>query len=143
MLIPAPVSAQQWTAEDLLSARSLYCELPTSVNAEWDGDGEPDLTTGSGEEFTLRFILIDLEAGTAQFVGNAGDTQVHAIKGGLLGLGDAAISFIEVTPVGFLNVTTVFAANRPGKFKAVHSRHIHVIESPVVSQRYGYCRLMP
>ena len=142
-LTAAPAGAQQWTADELISARSLYCEFPTAVNAEWSRNSEPELSTTTGEDFSLRFILIDLEAGSAQFVGSIGDTRVAAIKGGLEALGEAAITFVEVTPAGFVNVTSVFAASGSRTFKAVHSRHIHVVQAPVVSQSYGYCRPMP
>jgi hypothetical protein len=50
---------------------------------------------------------------------------------------------IEATPIGNLNVTTVFVAGGPeGKYIAVHSRHIgDPTPIPSPSQNYGTCTI--
>jgi hypothetical protein len=82
-------------------------------------------------EFT--FAALDEGKGTAQFIGNAGASTVHFVKGRF------TWNFVEVTPAGNITSTTVFAADE-GNLPAVHSRHPALAKgNPVVSQYLGTC----
>ena len=102
----------------------------SGVSAEDKGKGLSPETTGS-MAFTLASI--DIEAKTAQLVGNIGADKVKVI------IGDHGLHFMNLTGTGNLIVTTVFAStDASGKFHAVHSRHVS-IDGPIVSQYYGSC----
>ena len=113
--------------------------LPEDYNGEsgWitARDGEKwyvlSLQTTGSMAFTLASI--DIEAKTAQLVGNIGADKVKVI------IGDHGLHFMNLTGTGNLIVTTVFAStDASGKFHAVHSRHVS-IDGPIVSQYYGSC----
>jgi len=78
---------------------------------------------------------IQLDRQTASLVtpqGKGGLKIVRAI---------GANHFLEVITEGFLNITTIYgAAASDGSFPAVHSRHIGLLGTPVVSQYHGTCK---
>ena len=82
--------------------------------------------------FTIA--AIDLAKGNAQLVGNLGASPLIVIRG------SDGISFIERTPSGNMNVTTVYTTKiKAGGFAAVHSRHVGSPGDPMISQYLGSC----
>ena len=86
---------------------------------------------------------IDVQDGTAEYLGTAGRSFVTAVLSGW------CLYFVENSVVQ-LNVTTVFAQEAsPKRLKAVHSRHGYLqmtvgkfIAEPSVSQNYGDCEII-
>ena len=92
----------------------------------------------SFEDFATEIVfdLVNHETGTARLVGNAGTAPVIAISGG------GGVSFIEITPIGNVNMTTVYAwRNAEFGFVAVMSRHT-TVGGPSPSQLQGSCRIL-
>ena len=91
------------------------------------------------EVLELRFIDIDLAAGRARLVGNIGVAGVSVL------MSDAGtLFFLETTPSGNLNVTTVYTMmdSSRGQNIASHSRHIESAPALVMfSQWVGRCLL--
>jgi hypothetical protein len=142
-VLSVPLRAQEKTAEPpniLTSVKALKCRFPAATSATWKA-GEPVAQTKTQEmQFTISEI--DVQDGTAEFLGTAGRAYVTAVLSGW------SIYFVE-SSVGQLNVTTVFAQEAsPKKLKAVHSRHGYLqmqvgryISEPSVSQNYGDCEI--
>ena len=66
-------------------------------------------------------------------IGNAAAVDIILLPGA------DRLSFIERTPVGAVNLTTVYAwRDSDGGFKTVHSRHTAVV-GPSPQQYYGRC----
>ena len=139
--VPFVLSAQ--TAEPpnpLTSIKGLKCRFPSATSVTWK-NGEAVAQTRT-QEMLFTISAIDLQDGTAEFMGTAGRAYVTAVLSGW------SVYFVE-NAVGQLNVTTVFAQEAsPGKYKAVHSRHGYLqmqvgkyIAEPSVSQNYGDCEL--
>jgi len=119
--------------DQLVRARSLKCTFPWYASVDWDA-GEPTVRTAK-QDFEFHIDGIDLKAGTARIVGNAGAADLAATRG------DASVTFIEQVPSGAINLTSVFAWRDKGcRFKAVHSRHT-AIGGPSPSQNYGFCQV--
>jgi hypothetical protein len=143
VLILVPVTAAPQNAEPpnpLTSVKGLKCRFPAATSAAWkSGEVVPQTKT---QELLFTISEIDVQDGTAEFVGTAGRAFVTAVLSGW------SIYFVE-SSVGQLNVTTVFAQEAsPGKLKAVHSRHGYLqmqvgkyIAEPSVSQNYGDCEM--
>lgn len=131
------LSAAQLLAEEsairaLSEARSLKCSFPWYSSVAWDGD-EPKFKS-AGQEFAFHIDGIDRAKRSARIIGNAGADDLAATWGA------DSVSFIEIVPIGAVNLTTVYAwRDRAGRFKAVHSRHT-AISGPSPSQQYGYCQ---
>jgi len=106
--------------------KALKCQFPKGVT--YDGG---KLEEDAQKDFSLIFDSIDLTKGTARLIGNIGASDVVVIANA------STLNFIEVTPVGYLNVTTLF--HLP-EMPAVHSRHVVIIDEPMPSQRYGTCK---
>jgi hypothetical protein len=143
LLVLVPVTAAPQNAEPpnpLTSVKGLKCRFPAATSAAWK-NGEVVAQTKT-QELLFTISEIDVQDGTAEFVGTAGRAFVTAVLSGW------SIYFVE-SSVGQLNVTTVFAQEAsPGKLKAVHSRHGYLqmqvgkyIAEPSVSQNYGDCEM--
>ena len=124
----------------LPTIKALKCRFPAATSATWkNGEVQPQTKT---QEMTFAISEIDVQDGTAEFMGTAGRSYVTAVLSGW------SIYFVE-SSVGQLNVTTVFAQeSSPKKLKAVHSRHGYLqmqvgkyISEPSVSQNYGECEI--
>ena len=95
------------------------------------------------QELSFEIAAIDVQDGTAEYLGTAGRAYVTAVLSGW------SLYFVE-NSVGQLNVTTVFAQEAaPKRLKAVHSRHGYLqmtvgkfIAEPSVSQNYGDCEIV-
>ena len=138
-----PLSAQDKTAEPpniLNTVKALKCRFPAATTATWK-NGEVQAQTKT-QEMLFTISEIDVQDGTAEFLGTAGRAYVTAVLSGW------SMYFVE-SSVGQLNVTTVFAQEAsPKKLKAVHSRHGYLqmqvgryISEPSVSQNYGECEI--
>jgi hypothetical protein len=139
----APLGAQQQPAEPpnvLPTVKALKCRFPAATTATWK-NGEVQAQTKM-QEMLFTISEIDVQDGTAEFLGTAGRSYVTAVLSGW------SMYFVE-SSVGQLNVTTVFAQEAsPKKLKAVHSRHGYLqmqvgryISEPSVSQNYGECEI--
>jgi hypothetical protein len=126
----------------LTSVKALKCRFPAATSATWkNGEPQPLLKT---QEMLFSVSAIDVQDGTAEFMGTAGRAYVTAVLSGW------SLYFVE-SAVGQLNVTTVFAQEAsPNRLKAVHSRHGYLqmqvgkfISEPSVSQNYGDCEIVP
>lgn len=140
-LAGASAAAQQPAAEPpnpLATVKRLKCQFPVATSAIWKG-GEPQAQTKT-QQLQFELAAIDVQDGTAEFLGTAGKAYVTAVLSGW------SLYFVE-NAVGQLNVTTVFAQEAaPKKLKAVHSRHGYLqmtvgrfVAEPSVSQNYGEC----
>jgi hypothetical protein len=140
----APLRAQQQPAEPpnvLPTVKALKCRFPAATTATWK-NGEVQAQTKM-QEMLFTISDIDVQDGTAEFLGTAGRSYVTAVLSGW------SMYFVE-SSVGQLNVTTVFAQEAsPKKLKAVHSRHGYLqmqvgryISEPSVSQNYGECEVV-
>lgn len=120
--------------------KALKCRFPAATSAVWKG-GEPQAQVKM-QDMRFDIMAIDVQDGTAEFMGTAGRAYVTAVLSGW------SVYFVE-SAVGQLNVTTVFAQEAsPKKLKAVHSRHGYLqmqvgrfIAEPSVSQNYGECEI--
>lgn len=127
--------------ELLFATATLRCENPVGVTADWRGPTAPRYSKPSPmfeEPAALVFDAIDIGRGQARFVGNAGAEDVEAFAT------PAGLYFIERTPSGSVNMTTVFVvgvrAMPAREFFFVHSRHVAGFGlPPIVSQYSGKC----
>ena len=140
-LLLAPLRAQDKEPPNVLtSVKALKCRFPAATTATWK-NGEVQAQTKT-QEMLFTISEIDVQDGTAEFLGTAGRSYVTAVLSGW------SMYFVE-SSVGQLNVTTVFAQEAsPKKLKAVHSRHGYLqmqvgryISEPSVSQNYGECEI--
>ena len=134
-----PPAAQQKPAQNpLFSATHLTCSFPVYAAPVWK-DGAAQVVSRA-QDFTFDIDAIDTrpKKNSAQIVGKGG-VAAHASTV----VTPVALNVIEATPIGNLNVTTVFVAGgEDGKYIAVHSRHIGDLTSaPAPSQNYGTCTI--
>jgi hypothetical protein len=125
----------------LTTLKRLKCRFPTASAAAWkSGDPQVQIKT---QELLFEITNIDVQDGTAEYLGTAGRAYVTAVLSGW------SLYFVE-NSVGQLNITTVFAQEASSKrLKAVHSRHGYLqmtvgrfIAEPSVSQNYGDCEIV-
>ena len=125
----------------LATVKRLKCRFPTASAAAWkSGDPQVQIKT---QELLFEITAIDVQDGTAEYLGTVGRAFVTAVLSGW------SLYFVE-NSVGQLNVTTVFAQEAaPKRLKAVHSRHGYLqmtvgryIAEPSVSQNYGDCEIV-
>lgn len=133
MLLLAPAALAQTVQElPLVSVKSWKCEFPSLAVADWAQD-EPAPALKE-QTFSFHIDNVDVPAGKACIIGNAGSADLVVLSGA------GALHFLEITPTGNLNITTIFSAVAgPDRLKAVHSRHV-LLFYPFPSQAYGYCR---
>lgn len=111
---------------------ALVCSLKAKSSGTLERTGE--FAPGTHDDrMQFTFAAIDLEAGTAQVIGNQGASNIYAMQG------SDSINFIERTISGNINLTTVFLGEGGGPFGAVHSRHVVMLDAAVVSQYVGTC----
>lgn len=134
-------TAAQEPPNPLASLKRLKCRFPVATSAVWKG-GEPQAQVKT-QELLFDINAIDVQDGTAEYLGTAGRAYVTAVLSGW------SLYFVE-NAVGQLNVTTVFAQEASAKkLKAVHSRHGYLqmtvgrfTAEPSVSQNYGECEVI-
>ena len=125
----------------LAALKRLKCAFPVATTGVWK-EGAPQAQTRT-QQLAFEIAEIDVQDGTAEFMGTAGRAYVTAVLSGW------SLYFVE-NAVGQLNVTTVFAQEAaPKKLKAVHSRHGYLqmtvgryVAEPSVSQNYGECEVV-
>lgn len=119
----------------LFAARSLKCKYPNNSYTRWDS-GRAAIELGSDANMALHFDSIDKKAGSARIIGNQGAADVFVLPT------VRGVHFLETTPSGNVNFTTVFAAYAKGTrdFVSVTSRHID-LNGPSPSQHHGTCRV--
>jgi hypothetical protein len=112
-------------------ALAYVCDFPQGYS--WESTGEN--YKGEKTSETMNFTLTVDSPNTGKMIGNAGASEVSVL--------DTAegTSFLEQTPSGNIAVTTVFKATQSNKRKAVHSRHMNLLENPLISQYVGNCEL--
>ncbi len=144
MLLAAATAASQTPADEppnpLAALKRLKCRFPVAASAVWKG--EEAVAQTRTQQLLFELAEIDVEDGTAEFIGTAGKAYVTAVLSGW------SLYFVE-NAIGQLNVTTVFAQEAaPKKLKAVHSRHGYLqmtvgrfVAEPSVSQSYGECEV--
>lgn len=122
--------------DPLFGARHLACSFPVYAAPVWK-DGAAQVVSRA-QDFTFDVAAIDTKKNSAQIVGKGG-ASAHASTI----VTPVGLNIIEATPIGNLNVTTVFVAGGPeGKYIAVHSRHIgDPASAPSPSQNYGTCAI--
>lgn len=138
--VPAQAQAAAEPPNPLAQVKALKCQFPSVTSAVWK-NGEPQVQTKT-QDMRFDISAIDVQDGTAEFLGTAGRAYVTAVLSGW------SLYFVE-SAVGQLNVTTVFSQETsPRKLKAVHSRHGYLqmqvgrfIAEPSVSQNYGECEI--
>lgn len=119
----------------LLGAHSIRCEFGRGTQASWNGGALKLENSNFGEGGEVTFDSIDPNARKARIIANAGAGDV------LLLVTAAGLTFVEQTPAGNLNFTTVFAAydsTASRRFVAVSSRHQNLF-GPFPSQYHGAC----
>ena len=129
--------SQKPAARDpLFSTKHLACSFPVYAAPVWK-DGAAQVVSRA-QDFTFDIDAIDTKKNSAQIVGKGG-ASAHASTI----VTPVGLNVIEATPIGNLNVTTVFVAGGPeGKYIAVHSRHIgDPASAPSPSQNYGTCAI--
>lgn len=139
VLISSAVCAEDDAFSRLLKAKTLKCHLGKGAFAEWkNGKVEIEISRWSKSPETSNSIFdsIDLKAGKARIIGNQGATDVIALAT------PTGLTFIEETPAGNINITTVFAKynDASNDFTFVHSRHLMLFGEPLPSQYYGVCK---
>jgi hypothetical protein len=119
----------------LASARTLRCSFSVYATVQWV-EPRPEVRVDE-QDFSFEIDDIDIAQGRATIVasGSALATMVVSPTG---------LNVIEQTPIGNINLTTVFAAGgNDGTFLAAHSRHLGDVSAwPRVSQNYGICELV-
>ncbi len=120
----------------LFNAKHLSCSFPVYAAPIWKEDAAQ--VVSKAQDFTFDIDQIDTKKNSARIVATGGATA-HASTV----VTPTGVNIIEATPIGNLNVTTVFMAGGPaGKFFAVHSRHLgDVSAAPSPSQSYGTCSI--
>lgn len=122
VLSALPAQAPVPASSPLGGVKSLSCSFRIQAIGTWTA-GVPKADVAPAKRaVSLRFDGIDVESGTASssgaFVGV--EIAVPIIVQRITG----ALQFTQMLRAGPLYATTVFEQeNRPGKFKAVHSRH--------------------
>jgi hypothetical protein len=123
------------TQSSFHSIGSFRCSFDSSEGRNMDASVS---RLPSGKMDGIVFDSIDYSKGTGRMIGNAGATDVSAIRGMFGG------SLIEITAGGNVILTTIFS--RPAEkgdemFNAVMSRHIGTgAGAAIVSQFYGTCK---
>lgn len=141
MVIAALLSAQtlKTSSERLSKVTSLRCTFSTMAASDWK-NGEASLATRPAK-LTVSFNNVDVEAGSADAVGDSGKSHITVR---VLG---AYLHFMQLDPYGALHVTTVFdKETRAGKLQAAHSRHEYLpTQVPTLTSRpeqyIGECEL--
>ncbi len=112
--------------------KAFACSFPVYASASWT---TPPQVTSQTQDFTFRIDTIDPKKRQARVVGTGGSALASLLTT------PVGVTVIEQTPLGNVNMTTVFAAGQQGRtFLAVHSRHIgDPAAPPTVSQNYGTC----
>lgn len=122
-------------AQDLKMAKIISCEVGQGFAATWRGTWKPERSSWRKRN-TMIFTNIDRHKGRAKLIGNIATVDVYYL------VGAESINFIEITPLGSVNLMTVYLAPSNGSYPFVISRHVDVIGVPLPSQYYGLCKIV-
>jgi hypothetical protein len=124
--------AQTTAVPSLATVKSFACSFPSYAAVRW---ATPPQVMSDTQEFSFKIDTIDLKKRSARLVGTGGSALVSLLSSAV------GVTVIEQTPLGNVNITTVFAFGQQNRtFFAVHSRHIgDPTAPPTVSQNYGSC----
>lgn len=120
--------------KDLFSAKSIQCKFGGGYSTSWES-GKPKSDFGDMGA-TITFDSINPQNGSARMIGNAGAADILAIPT------ETSLNFLERTPGGNLNLTTIFPYHDKQDslhFIATMSRHVVTLKSPLPSQYHGTC----
>jgi hypothetical protein len=120
-------------ANPFASVTKLHCTFTAFAAAQWASDG-PKVVSNT-QDFTFDIDSFDWKKNRARVVGSSGSTLVTLLAS------QTGLNAIEQTPIGNVNLTTVFTTGAtPPKYLAAHSRHLgDTKDPPRVSQTYGTC----
>jgi hypothetical protein len=118
---------------------TLKCIYDFSISAQYkDGKWESEKNKG----FNFVLTNINIQNRSASIIGNAGSAGIDVVAT------TKAITFVELTPAGNYNLTSIFLPYKlqdsDSTFLSVHSRHINLSApsyplDPLPSQFYGKC----
>jgi hypothetical protein len=140
VLSGARTAQTQSPTSALAAARKVTCIFPLYAVGTWT-NGEPSAELKKAS-LSVSFDEIDTDDGTARANGPYG--PIHIIAK----LSIWSLHLLEMSGEGVLRVTTVFdKESRPGKYKAVHTRHEYTdVSLPGFTSRpeqyYGECQLV-
>ena len=131
-----PVLGQQVDGafKRLATAKTLRCTIGPGASTDW-ASGRPVVQTSTwGKNNVIHFDAINTKKGRARLIGNAGAEDV------IVWLTAIGLTFVEATPSGNINITTVFANTTGTDYMYVHSRHVVLLSEPLPSQYHGTCK---
>jgi len=119
--------------------RSFTCKFESGTSARFDTDWD---VKAAGDKLDFRLEGVDAAQAKAKVVGPFGMTNA------LLFRGNSSLNFLEIMSDGNQAFTTIFFSHqREGKqqgnavwYPAVHSRHMMIGRTPVISHYRGYCQ---
>jgi hypothetical protein len=117
-----------FSSASLLSVPA-YAETITFV-CDWPTYSDMEGIHEVNEKYEATYIL-DTETGKAYLIGSNGSSEVLATPPV-----DGNISFIEITPGGYVMTTTITAS-----LDSVHSRNSVMLGELIPSQYYGKCEI--
>jgi hypothetical protein len=117
------------SSERLSKVTALKCTFSTMAGSDWK-NGEGTIATKPAK-LTVSFNEVDVEAGSAEAVGDSGKSHITVRALG------SYLHFMQLDPYGALYITTVFdKETRGGKLQAAHSRHEYLpIAVPTLTSR--------
>ncbi len=115
-------------------SQSYRCNFSDGVSTNWDSGKPSSIKDGRMSE--LVFDQLDIKKGSGRMIGNGGVETVQVLRG------ENSTHIVEKTSSGNMNFTTIFNSTQknPIEFPIVHSRHIYLINGPLVSQFVGNCK---
>jgi hypothetical protein len=140
LVLGSPLLAQDAAVNRLAAAKGLKCAFRLVATGGWkDGVAHAEVKSS---DLQVVFNSINTEEGTAGLVGQFGRSDI------IVKLSGTNLHFIESFRDGPVYMTTVFnAESRPGRLKAVHTRHEYTdvsvpgfTSSP--EQYYGECEVV-
>lgn len=100
----------------LQSAVRVDCSFTQTAKGEWSGDS-PGFSSAS-TDFTVSFVDIDVETGTADAEGRFGASYI------IVRYAEGYLHFMQTMSAGPIYLTTIFAQPMDdGSLQAVHTRH--------------------
>jgi len=121
------------TSSPAFAAGILACSFPSGTLNTFENE-----VFQSAPTKPLSFDIgdIDLKGQTASLLTKDGKGALKIVRA------IGANHYLEVITEGYLNITTIYDGKAAdGSLPAVHSRHIGLLGTPVVSQYYGTCSI--
>jgi len=98
-------------------------------------EGKPTGDDSAQKPLLTTFTGLNESDGSATMVGNAGSTPLVFFSDGLRWV------FVELTQSGNVMVTSMMVPPASGETYAVHSRHAWLLDSGLISQWGGTCKV--